>query len=122
LRQLALQYHNGTLSRIILAAKTSKPYCSMYFECPPGTTAPASTSPPHVRTGLWPTSVIGWLRAGTLLRIRRNIAETSGPPMYEAVTRGIRVRATPQYLEEESAPEDDRFFWAYTIDISNEGS
>ena len=42
--------------------------------------------------------------------------------MYEAVTRGIRVRATPQYLEEESSPEDDRFFWAYTIDISNEGS
>jgi ApaG protein len=42
--------------------------------------------------------------------------------MYEAVTRGIRVRVTPQYLEEESAPEQDRFFWAYTIDISNEGS
>jgi ApaG protein len=42
--------------------------------------------------------------------------------MYEAVTRGIRVRVTPQYLEEQSAPEDDRFFWAYTIDISNEGS
>ncbi len=42
--------------------------------------------------------------------------------MYEAVTRGIRVRVTPQYLEEESSPEDDRFFWAYTIDISNEGS
>ena len=42
--------------------------------------------------------------------------------MYEIVTRGIRVRATPQYLEEESSPESDRFFWAYTIDISNEGS
>jgi ApaG protein len=42
--------------------------------------------------------------------------------MYESVTRGIRVRATPQYLEDESSPEDDRFFWAYTIDISNEGS
>jgi len=42
--------------------------------------------------------------------------------MYEAVTRGIRVRATPKYLEEESSPEDDRFFWAYTIDIANEGS
>jgi ApaG protein len=42
--------------------------------------------------------------------------------MYEAVTRGIRVRVTPQYLEEESSPEKDRFFWAYTIDISNEGS
>lgn len=42
--------------------------------------------------------------------------------MYETVTRGIRVRVTPQYLEEESSPEKDRFFWAYTIDISNEGS
>jgi ApaG protein len=42
--------------------------------------------------------------------------------MYEAVTRGIRVRVAPQYLEDESAPESGRFFWAYTIDISNEGS
>jgi ApaG protein len=42
--------------------------------------------------------------------------------MYEALTRGIRVRATPQYLEDESAPEDGRFVWAYTIDIVNEGS
>lgn len=42
--------------------------------------------------------------------------------MYEAVTRGIRVRVTPQYLEEESSPEKDRFFWAYTVDIFNEGS
>ena len=42
--------------------------------------------------------------------------------MYEAVTRSIRVRATPQYLEEESSPDDGRFFWAYTIEISNEGS
>ena len=41
--------------------------------------------------------------------------------MYEAVTRSIRVRVTPQYLEEESSPEKDRFFWAYTVDISNEG-
>jgi ApaG protein len=42
--------------------------------------------------------------------------------MYEAVTRGIRVCVRPQYLEERSAPEEDRFFWAYTVDISNEGS
>jgi len=41
--------------------------------------------------------------------------------MYEAVTRGVRVRVTPQYLEEESAPDEERFFWAYTIDIINEG-
>ena len=42
--------------------------------------------------------------------------------MYEAVTRGIRVRVTPQYLEDQSSPEEARFFWAYTIDIINESS
>ena len=42
--------------------------------------------------------------------------------MYEAVTRGIRVRVTPQYLEEESAPDERRYLWSYTIEISNESS
>ena len=28
--------------------------------------------------------------------------------MYQAVTHGIRVRVTPQYLEEESSPRDSR--------------
>lgn len=42
--------------------------------------------------------------------------------MYETVTHGVRVRVTPQYLEEESSPDDDRYVWAYTIDIVNEGN
>jgi ApaG protein len=42
--------------------------------------------------------------------------------MYEAVTRGIRVRVTPQYREEESSPREERYVWAYTVDIRNEGS
>lgn len=42
--------------------------------------------------------------------------------MYEAVTRGIRVRVEPRYLEEESAPDENRYVWSYTIDIVNEGS
>jgi ApaG protein len=41
--------------------------------------------------------------------------------MYEAVTHGIRVRVVPQYLEEESSPDEGRYVWAYTIDIANEG-
>jgi ApaG protein len=41
--------------------------------------------------------------------------------MYEAVTQGIRVRVTPQYLEEESSPDEGRYVWAYTVDIRNEG-
>jgi ApaG protein len=40
---------------------------------------------------------------------------------YVAVTRGIRVSVLPQYLTDESDPDDGRYFWAYTIDIENEG-
>ena len=38
--------------------------------------------------------------------------------MYEAVTRGIKVSVTPQFLEYEA--DDDRYFWAYTVVIENE--
>jgi len=38
--------------------------------------------------------------------------------MYDAITHGIRVRVTPQFLENES--EDGRYFWAYTVVIENE--
>ncbi len=41
--------------------------------------------------------------------------------MYEATTRAIRIRVTPHYLEEQSSPDDNEFFWAYTVDITNEG-
>lgn len=39
--------------------------------------------------------------------------------MYEAVTRGVRVAVTPQYLDDKSDPEDNRWVWAYTIEIAN---
>lgn len=42
--------------------------------------------------------------------------------MYEKVTRDIRVRVAPKYLDDRSTPEEDYFFWAYTIEISNRGS
>jgi len=41
--------------------------------------------------------------------------------MYETVTRDIRVRVTPDYLDEQSSPEEGHFFWAYTVEIINEG-
>lgn len=41
--------------------------------------------------------------------------------MYEAVTRDIRISVTPQFLEDQSSPEESYFFWAYTIEIVNEG-
>lgn len=39
--------------------------------------------------------------------------------MYEATTRGVRVAVTPQYLDDKSDPDDNRWFWAYTIEIAN---
>lgn len=39
-----------------------------------------------------------------------------------ALTDGIRVRVKSHYLPEQSSPDDDRFVFAYTITISNEGS
>jgi ApaG protein len=41
--------------------------------------------------------------------------------MYEAVTRAMRVRVTPVYIEDRSTPAESYFFWAYTVDIVNEG-
>ncbi|MCP4914044.1 MAG: Co2+/Mg2+ efflux protein ApaG [Oligoflexia bacterium] len=40
-------------------------------------------------------------------------------PSYNEVTRDIHVRATPFYISEKSSPEDDYFFFAYKIEITN---
>jgi ApaG protein len=38
-----------------------------------------------------------------------------------ALTDGIRVRVQSAYLADQSSPRDDRYVFAYTITISNEG-
>ena len=42
--------------------------------------------------------------------------------MYERITRGIRVTVRPEYLEEQSKPDENYFVWAYTIVIENLGN
>lgn len=42
--------------------------------------------------------------------------------MYRATTRAIQVTVEPSFLEEESAPAEGRFFWAYTVEIVNLGT
>ena len=42
--------------------------------------------------------------------------------MYEAVSNGVRVSVQPYYLEDESKPNESRFFWAYQIQIENLGA
>jgi ApaG protein len=41
---------------------------------------------------------------------------------YEAITRGIRIRVEPQYMEDQSSPEDSHFVWSYAVEISNDGA
>jgi ApaG protein len=38
-----------------------------------------------------------------------------------AVTEGLRVVVTSQYLPQQSAPVERRYVWAYTVRITNEG-
>jgi ApaG protein len=49
---------------------------------------------------------------------RPTVAESTS----QAVTQGIRVRVQSHYLPEQSAPNDDRYVFAYTITISNEST
>jgi ApaG protein len=49
--------------------------------------------------------------------VRPIVAETTS----SAVTDGIRVRVQSQYLPDQSEPSSDRYVFAYTITISNEG-
>lgn len=42
--------------------------------------------------------------------------------MYERTTRGIKVIVKPQFIENQSRPDEDHFVWAYTIIIENHGT
>ena len=41
--------------------------------------------------------------------------------MYEKMTRDIQVSVRPFYLEDQSAPDEDHFVWAYKVNIANKG-
>jgi ApaG protein len=41
---------------------------------------------------------------------------------YETETNGIYIRVRPSFIDDQSSPEDDRYLWAYHIEIENRGS
>lgn len=41
--------------------------------------------------------------------------------VYALTTRSITVSVEPQYLDDQSYPEDHRFVWAYHVRIENQG-
>ena len=42
--------------------------------------------------------------------------------MYELKTNAIKVSVQPYYLEDESDPENDHYFWAYNVVVENESA
>jgi ApaG protein len=43
-------------------------------------------------------------------------------PMYERVTKGVRVAVQPAYLEDQSDPDEGQYLWSYTVTIENNGA
>ena len=41
---------------------------------------------------------------------------------YESVTRGIKVVVCPFYLDDQSAPDEGHYVWAYHVEIVNDGN
>ena len=42
--------------------------------------------------------------------------------MYTQETNGVVIRVNPSFLEDESDPDENRFVWAYTVEIRNTGA
>lgn len=41
--------------------------------------------------------------------------------MYEQTTDGVVIRVTPEFRDDQSSPEEQRFVWSYTVEIENTG-
>ncbi|MGQ3353382.1 MAG: Co2+/Mg2+ efflux protein ApaG [Phreatobacter sp.] len=39
--------------------------------------------------------------------------------MYRALTRGIQVTVTPEFVPERSEPDEGQFFWTYHVEVLN---
>ena len=42
--------------------------------------------------------------------------------MYSAITQQIKVTVRPEFSAERSEPDENRYFWVYTIEIANLGA
>lgn len=41
------------------------------------------------------------------------------PPVYEADTKGVKVRVQPRFMHDESKPAASQYVWQYTVEIEN---
>lgn len=47
---------------------------------------------------------------------------TETVPTFEARTHDVIIRVEPEYLDEQSNPRENRFIWAYTVEIDNQSA
>lgn len=47
---------------------------------------------------------------------------TTNMTVFERKTRDVVVRVEPDFLHEQSSPSDDRYIWAYTVEIENQSA
>ena len=52
-------------------------------------------------------------------RIMSVVTPSSMPDAYSETTRGITVSVQPVFLENQSEPDEGRYFWAYHVRIEN---
>ena len=90
--------------------------------------------PARIGSAIWPAARSPpsalWAAHALLQRVRRhNPARTAEPGagmwyealVSEAVTQGVRVKVQSTYVPEQSTPRQQRYVFAYTIRITNEG-
>ena len=58
---------------------------------------------------------------GSGWRRETGIEQIMGGRMYREQTRQISVNVMPVFIDERSAPEENRYFWAYRVVIENNG-
>ncbi len=47
------------------------------------------------------------------------MARRPPPPVYEAITDGVKIRVRPRFMHDESEPSRNHFMWAYTVEVEN---
>src|SRR5882757_11588925 len=52
---------------------------------------------------------------------RRGRAARVSKHLYEEITRNIRIAVEPNFLDDQSEPEENRFLWSYRVTIENKG-
>ena len=50
------------------------------------------------------------------------ISQAQASDMYSRVTRDIEITVLPEYVPERSDADQGQYFWAYTIEIANQGA